>query len=349
MAALGRPAYITLDRTADLGSDRSVAAMEERCHRMLDAAYAAGVRYFDAARSYGRAEAFLASWLTRRNPPPETITIGSKWGYSYVGDWRLDADVHEVKNLSADHLRRQFSESRALLGTRLQLYQIHSATLESGVLEDRAVLDELGRLRAAGLAIGLTVSGPRQQDVIRRALQVSIDGRNPFQVVQATWNLLEQSAGAALSDASALGWGVIIKESLANGRLTARNRDPHLTALDEPGGGSSHSAGNVCAGCRAFAALGRCRPHGRRHSGPVAKQPRGADVAGRHELILGWWRKRRRITGRSEAGCPGRKDTRPASLAACEARQPICSRSLASDRDRHARLRRAARRRRPAP
>jgi len=231
LAALGRPAYINLDRTTDLGTDRSVAAMEERCHRMLDAAYAAGVRYFDAARSYGRAEAFLASWLTRRNPPPETITIGSKWGYSYVGDWRLDANVHEVKNLSADHLRRQFTDSRTILGTRLQLYQIHSATLESGVLEDRAVLDELGRLRGAGLAIGLTVSGPRQQDVIRRALQVSVAGRNPFQVVQATWNLLEQSAGSALADASALGWGVIVKESLANGRLTARNRDPHLTAL----------------------------------------------------------------------------------------------------------------------
>lgn len=231
LAALGRPAYITLDRTADLGDDRSVAAMEERCHRMLDAAYAAGVRYFDAARSYGRAEAFLASWLTRRNPPPETLTIGSKWGYSYVGDWRLDAGIHEVKNLSAYHLRRQAAESRALLGTRLRLYQIHSATLESGVLEDRAVLDELGRLRADGLAIGLTVSGPRQQDVIRRALQVSIDGRNPFQVVQATWNLLEQSAGPALADAKTLGWGVIIKESLANGRLTARNPDPDLTAL----------------------------------------------------------------------------------------------------------------------
>jgi aryl-alcohol dehydrogenase-like predicted oxidoreductase len=239
LAALGRPAYINLDRTADLGSDRSVAAMEDRCHRMLDAAYAAGVCYFDAARSYGRAEAFLATWLTRRNPPPGTITIGSKWGYSYVGDWRLEAGVHEVKNLSVDQLRRQFAESRELLGTRLQLYQIHSATLESGVLEDRAVLDELVRLRAAGLAVGLTVSGPRQPDVIRRALQVNVDGRNPFQVVQATWNLLEPSAGAALAEARALGWGVIIKESLANGRLTVRNREPHLTAL------ASHAAAHL--------------------------------------------------------------------------------------------------------
>ena len=33
---------------------------------MLDAAYAAGVRYVDAARSYGRAEEFLAGWLAER-------------------------------------------------------------------------------------------------------------------------------------------------------------------------------------------------------------------------------------------------------------------------------------------
>jgi aryl-alcohol dehydrogenase-like predicted oxidoreductase len=44
--------------------------------------------------------------------------------------------------------------------------------------------------------------------------------------VQATWNLLEQSAGPALAEAHAAGIGVIIKEALANGRLTDRNDDP---------------------------------------------------------------------------------------------------------------------------
>jgi aryl-alcohol dehydrogenase-like predicted oxidoreductase len=40
--------------------------------------------------------------------------------------------------------------------------------------------------------------------------------------VQATWNLLEQGAGDALAAAHAAGIGVIVKEPLANGRLTAR-------------------------------------------------------------------------------------------------------------------------------
>jgi aryl-alcohol dehydrogenase-like predicted oxidoreductase len=231
LAALGRPAYITLGRDDDLGTDRSIATFERHAHEMLDAAVAAGVRYVDAARSYGRAEAFLGSWLRTRHPPAGSLTIGSKWGYSYVGGWRLDAPVHEVKDLSAETLRRQIVESRALLGTRLQLYQIHSATIESGVLDDAAVLGELGRLRASGLVIGLTVSGAQQAEVIRRALRASVDGVNPFQVVQATWNLLEPSAGPALADAKAAGWGVIVKEGVANGRLTDRAGGEHIDQL----------------------------------------------------------------------------------------------------------------------
>jgi aryl-alcohol dehydrogenase-like predicted oxidoreductase len=231
LAALGRPAYITLGRQRDFGLDRSVSQLERRCHEMLDAAYAAGIRYVDAARSYGMAENFLGTWLKARNPLTDAITVGSKWGYTYVGSWRLDAPVHEVKDLSVETLRRQIVESRALIGDRLQLYQIHSATLESKVLENVDVLRELLRLRASGLVIGLTVTGPNQPDVIRHALRVSIDGVNPFQVVQATWNLLERSAGAALAEAKARGWGVIVKEALANGRLTDRANGAHVGAL----------------------------------------------------------------------------------------------------------------------
>jgi len=63
LAALGRPAYITLGRERDFGADRRVANLERRCHEMLDAAFAAGIRYIDAARSYGMAENFLGTWL----------------------------------------------------------------------------------------------------------------------------------------------------------------------------------------------------------------------------------------------------------------------------------------------
>jgi aryl-alcohol dehydrogenase-like predicted oxidoreductase len=220
LAALGRPAYIDLGRPTDLGPARDVEALEHRCHQVLDTAYAAGIRYLDAARSYGRAEEFLASWLRKRGLAPSDLTIGSKWGYSYVGDWRMDAETHEVKDHSLAALTRQTAETRTLLGDHLDLYQIHSATLDSGVLEDQAVLAELTRLHDEGLVIGLSSSGPAQAATIRRALELTTAGPAPFACVQATWNLLEPSAGPALAEASSAGWGVIIKEAVANGRLT---------------------------------------------------------------------------------------------------------------------------------
>jgi aryl-alcohol dehydrogenase-like predicted oxidoreductase len=197
--------------------------MRATAHAVLDSAYAAGVRYFDAARSYGRAEEFLGSWLTERGLSPPAVGVGSKWGYTYTAEWRTDAEVNEVKDLSIATLRRQEQETRQQLGSNLGLYQIHSATLESGVLEDPQVLTELARLRAGGLLIGLTVTGPRQADTIARAIEVG-----GFDAVQATWNLLEPSAGPALAAAHAAGLGVIIKEAVANGRLTARGDVPEL-------------------------------------------------------------------------------------------------------------------------
>jgi aryl-alcohol dehydrogenase-like predicted oxidoreductase len=231
LAALGRPAYINLGHAFDVEGETDVAALEHHAHAVLDAAYAGGVRYFDAARSYGKAEAFLASWLAARGLGPDEVTVGSKWGYTYTAAWRIDADEHEVKDLSAATFRRQLGETRQLLGRDLRLYQIHSATLDSGVLDDREVREELAALRATGVLVGLTTSGPRQGETIERALEVG-----GFDCVQSTWNLLERSAGPALAAAHEAGWGVIVKEALANGRLTDRGAVPELAAAARKAG-----------------------------------------------------------------------------------------------------------------
>ena len=218
LAAVARPAYINSGRNADLGTRRTEADLRTRAMAVLDAAYAVGVRYVDVARSYGRAEEFLAGWLAER-PAADDVVVGSKWGYRYVGDWRLDAEVHEVKDHSLAAFTAQYAESRALLGDRLAVYHVHSATLETGVLADRALHRALARARDGGLRVGVSTSGPRQSDAIRRALDVTVDGRPVFTSIQSTWNLLEPSAGPALAEAAEAGATVIVKEAVANGRL----------------------------------------------------------------------------------------------------------------------------------
>ncbi|MEY9928105.1 aryl-alcohol dehydrogenase-like predicted oxidoreductase [Catenulispora sp. GP43] len=250
LAAVGRPGYINLGRDDDLPADRSVEAMRSRAHAVLDAAYAAGVRYFDAARSYGRAEEFLGEWL-HAHPDIDDVAVGSKWGYTYTADWRVDAPVHEVKDHSIAVFTRQIAETRSLLGDRLNLYQIHSVTPDSPALADTAqgLHRRLAALAARGVRIGMSTSGPRQAEAIRAALRITVGGSRLFESVQATYNLLETSVGPALAEAHEAGWTVIVKEGLANGRLT----DAHLAEQDRDDSALSEVAKTMAAGADAVA------------------------------------------------------------------------------------------------
>jgi aryl-alcohol dehydrogenase-like predicted oxidoreductase len=215
LAALGRPGYLNIGHGGDLGTDRSVRALRARAHEVLDAAYEAGVRHFDAARSYGRAEEFLGEWLRSRSP--EGVVISSKWGYVYTANWEVAHDPPEVKHHDLETFRWQLAETRERLGTWLNLYAIHSATPESGVLENEPVLEAMVE---AGLPLGVSVSGVSQGETLHRAVSLGI-----FSAVQATWNLYERAAGPALERAHAAGLTVYVKEGLANGRLV---REPAL-------------------------------------------------------------------------------------------------------------------------
>ena len=157
---------------------------------------------------------------------PGDVTVSSKWGYRYTAGWRVDAAEHEVKDLSAEHFRTQWRETRERLGDYVGLYQIHSATLDSGVLDDPAVRRELDALRDGGIRVGLTVTGADQAATIERALATG-----GFDAVQATWNLHERSAESSLARAHEGGLRVLVKEALANGRLTARGADETLAAI----------------------------------------------------------------------------------------------------------------------
>ncbi|MFC5216028.1 aldo/keto reductase [Streptomyces coerulescens] len=232
LAAVGRPGYINLGREHDLGENRSVETLRTRTHELLNAAYAQGVRYFDVARSYGRSEEFLADWLSK-NPGIDDVVIGSKWGYTYTADWTTDAEKHEVKDHSLATYERQRAESDALLGDRLDLYQIHSVTPDSPALTDKDLHARLAEAAAAGLTVGFSTSGPAQAAAIRAALAVTVDGEPLFRTVQSTYNALETSAAPALAEAHDAGLTVIVKEGMANGRLADPYAPDALKAVAE--------------------------------------------------------------------------------------------------------------------
>ncbi|WP_405610706.1 aldo/keto reductase [Streptomyces sp. NBC_00076] len=230
LAAVGRPGYINLGRDQDLPPVRSVDALRARTHELLDAAYAQGVRYFDVARSYGRSEEFLADWLNAR-PSFTDIVVGSKWGYTYTAGWSAEAEEHEVKDHGVQTYERQRAETDALLGDRLDLYQIHSVTPDSPALTDKELHAKLAEAAARGVSVGFSTSGPAQADAIRAALAVTVDGEPLFRTVQSTYNALETSAGPALAEAHDAGLTVIVKEAMANGRLAEPHAPDALKAV----------------------------------------------------------------------------------------------------------------------
>lgn len=220
LAALGRPAYINVGRADALPEQRTVEALRERTSVVLDAAHRLGIRWVDAARSYGSAEEFLAGWLDERGH--EDVTVSSKWGYAYVAGWQVETEVHEVKEHSVERLRTQWQETTKLLDDRVDLYQVHSLTAASALFDDLALQHELARLRDSGVRLGFSTSGARQHEAVERAWELEIGGTQLFSAVQSTWNTLEPSVGRALAEVHHGGWQVLIKETLANGRLVVR-------------------------------------------------------------------------------------------------------------------------------
>ena len=228
LAALGRPEYINI-RNGTIPS-KSQEAFKENSYNVLDFAYKNGIRYFDTAPSYGKGEEFLINWNTKYQH--KDITLSTKWGYTYVADWELGfSGAHEVKEHSLDKLLEQWEISKKLQPA-LKIYQVHSATFESGILENKDVLKQLFEIKKqTGLQIGITTSGINQSEIIEAALNIKIDNIDLFDSFQVTYNILEQSTHTILKHLLQRGKTVIIKEALANGRIFKNEKFSHYKKL----------------------------------------------------------------------------------------------------------------------
>lgn len=216
MAALGRPEYINIREEGSI--DKSEKAFKENALLVMDEAYKQGIRFFDTAPSYGKGEAFLVDWDQTRNY--KDVILSTKWGYTYVANWELGyAGSHEIKEHSLEKLVEQWEYSQHML-PKLAVYQIHSATFESGVLENSEVLKKLAEIkRETGLKIGLTVSGANQVEVLNEAFKINSNGNFLFDSFQVTYNVFEQGVFEVLKEIKKANKYLIIKEGLANGRV----------------------------------------------------------------------------------------------------------------------------------
>lgn len=229
-AAIGRPQYINIrekNPTAPFATE--VFATEGKA--TLTEAYEQGVRHFDTAPGYGMAERILIEWINEFQPTG--ITISSKWGYTYVANYDPAALVHEVKEHSLQKLNEQWEVSKQLLPF-LNIYQIHSATIESGVLTNQKVLDRLFEIKQEyQIKIGLTTSGANQKEIIQKALLVKVKNQYLFDSFQVTYNVFDQSFSNINQQLIKSGKQIIVKEALANGRAFPNSNYHHYHKIYE--------------------------------------------------------------------------------------------------------------------
>ena len=215
-AAIGRPIYINV-RHEKPRVDLSLPEFKENGIRILDDAYDKGVRFFDASPGYGLAESLLIEWLRQKNDPD--IIVATKWGLSYVANFDINAAVHEIKEHSLERLNAQWEFSRKLL-PNLKIYQIHSATLDTGVLDNKAVLQRLHQIKKDyNIIIGITTTGVNQVEVLKKAVDIELENEPLFSSFQSTYNIMDQSILQLKGFFLNANRQLIIKESLANGRL----------------------------------------------------------------------------------------------------------------------------------
>ena len=157
---------------------------EAEAFALMDAAWTAGVNFFDTAASYGggRSETWIGRW--RRDRGAEVV-VSTKVYWSVTGD---PGD----RGLSRDRIMRENAGSLERLGVdRVQMYLTHEPDPETPIQETLEALDELvrgGKVEAIG-ASNVTAGE------LLEALETSDDhGLVRYAWVQNELNLLDLDA-----------------------------------------------------------------------------------------------------------------------------------------------------------
>jgi aryl-alcohol dehydrogenase-like predicted oxidoreductase len=177
--------------------------------RAIEAAYDAGVTFFDTADAYGagRSEVLIGKAL---NPKRDRVVIATKAGN------RTTADGQWVKDFSKSWILEAIDASLTRLGMDyVDLYQLHSGTdtaqYRDETFEALEALKTAGKIRFYGISVGPCAHGPW---VVRNT---------PADSIQVVYNMLEREPETELLPmAQEKGIGIIARVPLASGFLTGK-------------------------------------------------------------------------------------------------------------------------------
>jgi aryl-alcohol dehydrogenase-like predicted oxidoreductase len=152
----------------------------EQALELMDAAWEAGITWFDTADAYGggRSETYIGEWIRKRRPDGLRLTTKTF----------NPMDEGEDRGLAPARVRRQIDSSLGRLGVeRVDLYLAHECDPDVPMAEVAGVFEELvaaGKVGAYGLS---NVDGGQ----LREAL-----GAGSFSAVQNSYSLLDRGAEA---------------------------------------------------------------------------------------------------------------------------------------------------------
>jgi aryl-alcohol dehydrogenase-like predicted oxidoreductase len=148
----------------------------EQALELMDAAWAAGITWFDTADAYGggRSETYVGEWIRSRRPDGLRLTTKT---FNPMAEG-------EDRGLAPPRVRRQIETSLRRLGVeRVDLYLAHAWDPDVPAAELAGVFDELvaaGKIGAYGLS---NVDGARLKEAL---------GAGSFAAVQNSYSLLDR-------------------------------------------------------------------------------------------------------------------------------------------------------------
>jgi aryl-alcohol dehydrogenase-like predicted oxidoreductase len=187
---------------------------EEEAFALMDAAWAAGITFFDTAASYGggRSESWIGKWRRERGVP---VLLGSKVYWSASGD-------PDDRGLSGERILREAEGSLGRLGVdQLDLYLTHEPDPETPIEETLRALDELvraGKVRAIGAS---NLDAAQLEEALETSERL---GLARFEWVQNEFSLFQQEAGGVLGVCEREGLGFTPFSPLGGGWLTGKYR-----------------------------------------------------------------------------------------------------------------------------